>query len=31
MQELKECSECEIITDDFRGDFCKDCDKQAGN
>ena len=26
---LTECDECEIYTDDSRGELCKDCDKQA--
>lgn len=27
--ELIECDECGIITDDYRDTICKDCDKQA--
>jgi hypothetical protein len=27
-EDLIECQECEILTDDFRGDLCKDCDEQ---
>jgi hypothetical protein len=27
--DLVECSECDIITDDYRDTLCKDCDKQA--
>lgn len=26
--DIIECEECGIYTDDFRGDYCKDCDKQ---
>ena len=25
-----ECPECGEMSDDFRGDWCKDCDKQGG-
>jgi hypothetical protein len=28
-QDLRECEECQELTDDFRGELCKDCDKQA--
>ena len=24
------CPECDVVTDDYRGDWCKDCDKQGG-
>lgn len=26
---LSECPKCELIIEDLRGDWCKDCDKQA--
>ena len=26
---LSECPECGVIVEDLRGDWCKDCDKQA--
>lgn len=26
-----ECPECGELTNDIRGDWCKDCDKQGGN
>lgn len=28
--ELIECPECGELTNDTRGDWCKDCDKQGG-
>lgn len=27
---LSKCPECELIVEDLRGDWCKDCDKQKG-
>jgi len=26
---LSECPKCELIVEDLRGDWCKDCDKQG--
>lgn len=28
--DIIECPECGTMTDDIRGDWCKDCDKQEG-
>lgn len=28
--QVKECPECGETSNDFRGDWCKDCDKEAG-
>jgi hypothetical protein len=28
-ESIRFCQGCDIWTDDFRGDLCKDCDKQA--
>jgi len=30
LSKLSECPECGEMSDDFRGDWCKDCDKQGG-
>jgi hypothetical protein len=29
MEQLTECPQCGELSDDFRGDWCKDCDKQG--